>query len=278
MNRAKTIELLKKNSFRFTKSLGQNFLVDDTVLEDIVISADVNPDDEIIEIGPGFGALTRLLLDKGKSVTAIELDKKLIPILKDEFKDYTNLKIINEDVLKCDVDKIIGDSEVKILANLPYYVTTPIITKLIKGKSKILSITIMIQKEVADRIAAQPNTKDYGALTLLVNYYCKVFKVREVPPESFMPSPKVSSTVIKLIPIKEKSMKVNDEILFFKVIREAFNMRRKTLSNSLMPLGLPKEELINVLQESGIDPKRRGETLSIEEFALLSNKISDLKV
>jgi len=276
MNRAKTIELLKKNSFKFTKSLGQNFLVDDTVLEDIVISADVNPDDEIIEIGPGFGALTRLLLDKGKNVTAIELDKKLIPILEDEFKDYTNLKIINEDVLKCDMDEIIGDKEVKILANLPYYVTTPIITKLIKGKSKILSITIMIQKEVADRIAASPSTKDYGALTLMVKYYCDIAKVREVPPTSFMPSPKVSSTVIKLIPRKDKSVRVNDEALFFKVIREAFNMRRKTLSNSLMPLGLPKEELINVLHESGIDPIRRGETLSIEEFALLSNKISDL--
>ncbi|MFA6941034.1 MAG: 16S rRNA (adenine(1518)-N(6)/adenine(1519)-N(6))-dimethyltransferase RsmA, partial [Clostridiaceae bacterium] len=238
MDRAKTIEMLKKNSFKLTKSLGQNFLVDDTVLEDIVNSADVNPDDEIIEIGPGFGALTRLLLDKGKNVTAIELDKKLIPILEDEFKDYTNLKIINEDVLKCDMDEIIGDSEVKILANLPYYVTTPIITKLIKGKSKILSITIMIQKEVADRIAASPSTKDYGALTLLVSYYCGVSKVREVPPTSFIPSPKVSSTVIRLIPRKEKSVKVNDEDLFFKIIRDSFNMRRKTLSNSLMPLGL----------------------------------------
>ncbi|MDV3426851.1 MAG: 16S rRNA (adenine(1518)-N(6)/adenine(1519)-N(6))-dimethyltransferase RsmA [Bacillota bacterium] len=278
MNREKTIELLKKNSFKFTKSLGQNFLIDDTVLEDIVISADVNPHDEIIEIGPGFGALTRLLLDKGKSVTAIELDKKLIPILKDEFKDYNNLKIINEDVMKCDMNEIIGDKEVKILANLPYYVTTPIITKLIKGKSNILSITIMIQKEVADRIAASPSTKDYGALTLMVKYYCDVTKVREVPPTSFMPSPKVSSTVIKLVPRKEKSVSVNDEVLFFKVIREAFNMRRKTLSNSLMPMGLSKEELMNVLQESGIDPKRRGETLSIEEFALLSNKISDLKI
>ena len=278
MDRAKTIEMLKKNSFKLTKSLGQNFLVDDTVLEDIVNSADVNPDDEIIEIGPGFGALTRLLLDKGKNVTAIELDKKLIPILEDEFKDYTNLKIINEDVLKCDMDEIIGDSEVKILANLPYYVTTPIITKLIKGKSKILSITIMIQKEVADRIAASPSTKDYGALTLLVSYYCGVSKVREVPPTSFIPSPKVSSTVIRLIPRKEKSVKVNDEDLFFKIIRDSFNMRRKTLSNSLMPLGLSKEKLINVLKESDIDPKRRGETLSIEEFALLSNKISDLKI
>lgn len=278
MNREKTIELLKKNSFRFTKSLGQNFLVDDAVLEDIVISADVNSDDEIIEIGPGFGALTRLLLDNGKNVTAIELDKKLIPILNDEFKDYTNLEIINQDVLKCDMDEIIGDKEVKILANLPYYVTTPIITKLIKGKSNIKSITIMVQKEVADRIAANPSTKDYGALTLMVNYYCRVNKVREVLPTAFMPSPKVSSTVITLIPRKDKSVRVNDEALFFKVIREAFNMRRKTLSNSLMPLGLSKEQLINVLQESDIDPIRRGETLSIEEFALLSNKISDLKI
>lgn len=275
MNKAKTIELLKKNSFKFTKSLGQNFLIDDTVLNDIVNSADISPEDEIIEIGPGFGALTRLLLDKGKRVTAIELDKKLIPILKEEFKDYDNFKVINEDVLKCDLDEIIGNKEVKVLANLPYYVTTPIIIKLIKGKNSIKSITIMIQKEVADRIAACPGTKDYGALTLLVNYYCQVNKVRDVSPASFMPQPKVSSTVINLIPRKEKSVKVNDEVLFFKIIREAFNMRRKTLSNSLMPLGLPKEKLVKLLQESDIDPKRRGETLSIDEFALLSNKISD---
>lgn len=275
MNKAKTIELLKKNSFKFTKSLGQNFLIDDTVLNDIVNSADISPEDEIIEIGPGFGALTRLLLDKGKRVTAIELDSKLIPILKEEFKDYDNFKVINEDVLKCDLDEIIGNKEVKVLANLPYYVTTPIIIKLIKGKNSIKSITIMIQKEVADRIAACPGTKDYGALTLLVNYYCQVNKVRDVSPASFMPQPKVSSTVINLIPRKEKSVKVNDEVLFFKIIREAFNMRRKTLSNSLMPLGLPKEKLVKLLQESDIDPKRRGETLSIDEFALLSNKISD---
>jgi len=278
MDRAKTIEMLKKNSFKLTKSLGQNFLIDDTVLEDIVSAADVNKDDDIIEIGPGFGSLTSLLLDRGKNVTAIELDKKLIPILKEEFKAYTNFEIINEDVLKCDMDEIIGDREVKILANLPYYVTTPIITKLIKGKSKILSITIMIQKEVADRIAAHPSTKDYGALTLLINYFCEISKVRDVSSAAFIPAPKVSSTVIKLIPRKEKSVEVNDEALFFKVIRESFNMRRKTLSNSLMPLGLSKQELVNVLTDSNIDPKRRGETLSIEEFALLSNKISDLKI
>lgn len=278
MDRAKTIEMLKKNSFKLTKSLGQNFLIDDTVLEDIVSAANVNKDDNIIEIGPGFGSLTSLLLDRGKNVTAIELDKKLIPILKEEFKEYTNLKIINEDILKCDIDEIIGDSQVKILANLPYYLTTPIITKLIKGKSKILSITIMIQKEVADRIAAHPSTKDYGALTLLINYFCTVTKVRDVSAASFIPAPKVSSTVINIIPRKEKSVRVNDEAFLFKVIREAFNMRRKTLSNSLMPLGLSKEQLINVLTDSNIDPKRRGETLSIEEFAFLSNKISDLKI
>lgn len=276
MDRAKTLEMLKKNSFKLTKSLGQNFLIDDTVLEDIITAADVNKDDEIIEIGPGFGALTSLLLDRSKNVTAVEIDKKIIPILNEEFKDYSNLKIINEDVLKCDMDEIIGENEVKILANLPYYVTTPIITKLIKGKSKIKSITIMIQKEVADRIAASPSTKEYGALTLLVSYYCSVTKVREVSPESFIPSPKVSSTVINLIPRKEKSVKLNDETLFFKIIRESFNMRRKTLSNSLMHLGLSREELINVLTDSDIDPKRRGETLSMEEFAMLSNKISYL--
>lgn len=278
MDRAKTLEMLNKNSFKLTKSLGQNFLIDDTVLEDIITAADVNKDDEILEIGPGFGALTSLLLDRGKNVTAVEIDKKIIPILEEEFKDYNNFKIINEDVLKCDMDEIIGENEIKVLANLPYYVTTPIITKLIKGKSKIKSITIMIQKEVADRIAARPSTKEYGALTLLVNYYCQVFKVREVSPQAFIPAPKVSSTVINLIPRNEKSVKLNDEALFFKIIKDAFSMRRKTLSNSLMPLGLSKEDLIKVLTDSNIDPKRRGETLSIEEFAALSNKISYLNI
>lgn len=277
MDKSKTLEILKKNSFRFTKSLGQNFLIDDTVLSDIVEAAKLNKEDNIIEIGPGFGALTVSLVDIGKKVTAIELDKKLIPILQEEFKSYDNFNLINEDILKCDIDEIIGDEDVKILANLPYYLTTPIILKLIKGKSKIKSITIMIQKEVADRINASPSTKDYGSLTLLVNYYCHILKIRDVEPSSFLPAPKVKSTVINLIPRDEKEVNVLDEDLFFKVIRDSFSMRRKTLSNSLMPLGLSKEVLLKCLNDASIDPNRRGETLSIKEFALLSNTIFALK-
>ncbi|MHC1720200.1 MAG: 16S rRNA (adenine(1518)-N(6)/adenine(1519)-N(6))-dimethyltransferase RsmA [Clostridiaceae bacterium] len=277
MNEILTKNIVKKYGFRFTKSLGQNFLIDDTVLEDIMMAADIRPDDLVIEIGPGVGTLTKMLLKKAEKVCAIELDGKLISILKEELKEYSNLNIIHGDALKVDFDEIIGDEKsVKLVANLPYYVTTPIISRLLNGNYKFSSITIMIQKEVAERIAAKPSTKEYGALTLLVQYFCTVEVIRKVGPTAFIPQPKVESMVIKLTKLTEPAVKVEDVDLFFKVIRESFGMRRKTLSNSLKNLKIEKEKLQNAFEKAGIDPVRRGETLSIQEFGKLSDCINEI--
>lgn len=274
MQEQKTKDIVKKYGFKFTKSLGQNFLTDDEVLKDIVDGANITKDDFIIEIGPGVGTLTRLLLDSAKKVCAVELDSSLIPILQEELNDFENFTLINEDALKIDFNKIIGDeTSVKVVANLPYYVTTPIITKILIEGYKFKSLTIMIQKEVAERMASKPDCKDYGALSLLVQYYCDANIVRKVPPTAFIPQPKVDSIVIKLDKLNEPRVKVKDEKLFFMVIRSAFNMRRKTLWNALKVLKLDKEAYEQVFLNANIDPKRRGETLSIEEFANLSNEI-----
>lgn len=274
MQEQKTKDIVKKYGFKFTKSLGQNFLTDDEVLKDIVDGANITKDDFIIEIGPGVGTLTRLLLDSAKKVCAVELDSSLIPILQEELNDFENFTLINEDALKIDFNKIIGDeTSVKVVANLPYYVTTPIITKILIEGYKFKSITIMIQKEVAERMASKPDCKDYGALSLLVQYYCDANIVRKVPPTAFIPQPKVDSIVIKLDKLNEPRVKVKDEKLFFMVIRSAFNMRRKTLWNALKVLKLDKEAYEQAFLNANIDPKRRGETLSIEEFANLSNEI-----
>lgn len=270
----KTVDLVKKYNFRFTKSLGQNFLVDDSVLKDIVAGAEVAPEDHVIEIGPGVGTLTQELLKAAKRVTAIELDSELIPILTEELGQEPNFQLIHGDALKVDFNELIKEGEnVKLVANLPYYVTTPIIVRLLQGGYNFHSLTIMIQKEVAERINAGPGTKDYGSLSLLAQYYCHTQIIRKVSPGSFIPRPKVDSIVIRLDRLTEPRVSVEDEKLFFQVIREAFNMRRKTLSNALKALKLPKEVLEQAFSESGIDPRRRGETLSIEEFALLSNLI-----
>lgn len=275
MSELKTKEVVNKYGFKFSKSLGQNFLIDDSVLEDIITAADITSDDFIMEIGPGVGTLTKLLLKKAKKVYSIELDSNLIPILNEELKDFENFKLINQDALKVDINEIIGDERhVKVVANLPYYVTTPIISKLLKEKNNIDSIIIMIQKEVAQRIAASPNTKEYGAITLLVQYYCDVNKIRIVSPSSFIPRPKVDSMVISLKKLPEPRCIVENEELFFKVVRESFNMRRKTLSNSLKNIGLDKEKLNMAFKNAGIDPIRRGETLSIHEFGKLSDCIN----
>jgi 16S rRNA (adenine1518-N6/adenine1519-N6)-dimethyltransferase len=276
MNEILTKNIVKKYGFKFSKSLGQNFLIDDTVLEDIIQAADITPDDLVIEIGPGVGTLTRLLLQRAKKVCAVELDTDLIPILNEELKDFDNLTIIHGDALKVDFREIIGEEKsVKVVANLPYYVTTPIISRLLKGDYNFSSITIMIQKEVAERIAAKENTKEYGALSLLVQYHCSVDVVRRVSPAAFIPQPKVDSMVIKLNKLPKPRVDVSDEEFFFKVIRESFNMRRKTLSNSLKNLKIDKEKLQKAFEDSGIDPKRRGETLSIEEFAKLAECIKE---
>lgn len=270
--------IVKKYGFKFTKSLGQNFLVDDTVLDDIVNAADVNYEDFIIEIGPGVGTLTKRLLGSAKKVCAIELDNKLIPILEEELKEFNNFELIHKDALKVDYNKLtLGEKSVKVVANLPYYVTTPIISKFLTEGSNFSTLTIMIQKEVADRIASKPSCKEYGALSLLVQYYCDVEVVRKVMPDSFIPQPKVESIVIKLIKLDAPSVIVNDEKLFFTVIRNAFNMRRKTLWNALKTLKLNNENLEAAFLRTGIDSKRRGETLNIEEFASLSNAIFELK-
>lgn len=274
MNDIITRNIVKKYGFRFSKGLGQNFLIDDTVLEDIIQAADITPEDLVIEIGPGVGTLTKLLLKKAKKVVAIELDDKLIPILNEELKDFDNLQLIHGDALKVDFDEIIGEEgSVKVVANLPYYVTTPIIARLLKGNYNFSSITIMIQKEVAERIAAKPATKDYGALTLLVQYHSSVEIVRKVGPECFIPQPKVDSMVIKLNKLPAPRVDVADVELFFKVIKESFGMRRKTLSNSLKNMKVDRDKLMKAFEDAGIDPIRRGETLSIEEFAKLSDCI-----
>ncbi|MBN1076175.1 16S rRNA (adenine(1518)-N(6)/adenine(1519)-N(6))-dimethyltransferase RsmA [Clostridium botulinum] len=274
----KTKELVKKYNFRFSKSLGQNFLLDESVLNDIVDGAEVNENDFIIEIGPGVGTLTAKLLQKAKRVTCIELDNDLIPILQQELGEYDKFELIHNDALKVDFNEIMKNEEhVKLVANLPYYVTTPIIVKLLKENHKFESLTIMIQKEVAERINAEPNCKEYGALSILVQYYCNTKIVRKVSPESFMPRPKVDSIVIRLDRLSNPRVKVQDEKLLFDIVRAGFNMRRKTLWNATKVVGLSKEDLQKAFDSCNIDPKRRAETLSIEEFAVLADSIHDIR-
>lgn len=270
----KTQQLVKKYNFKFSKSLGQNFLIDDSVLDDIVEGAAVNDKDLVIEIGPGVGTLTAQLLKKAKRVVSIELDKDLIPILQGELGEQPNFFLIHKDALKVDYNEIIGEEQsVKLVANLPYYVTTPIIVRLLKEGYNFKSLTIMIQKEVAERINAEPNCKEYGALSLLVQYYCKTKIIRNVAPSCFIPRPKVDSIVIRLDRLEKPAVDAKDVDLMFEIIRNSFNMRRKTLLNGVKFLGLPKENLEEAFDEANIDPRRRGETLSLKEFADLSDAI-----
>ncbi len=278
MENLTTSEIVKKYEFRFTKSLGQNFLIDDSVLDDIIDGAEVNEEDFIIEIGPGVGTLTKELLKKAKKVCAIELDEKLLPILQEELKDFNNFELIHKDALKVDFNDLIGDEKsVKLVANLPYYLTTPIIVNLLTGGYNFKSLTIMIQKEVAERIDSEPDCKAYGAFSILVQYYCDTEILRLVPPSAFIPQPKVESIVIRLDRLKEPKVKVKDEALFFSIVRQSFNMRRKTLWNGLKNMGIAKEDLEKCFEKANIDPKRRGETLSLQEFALLSDEIGLVK-
>lgn len=268
-------EIREKYGFKLTKSLGQNFLTDKFVIEDIIDGSDISEEDLVIEIGPGIGVITYEAAQIAKKVIAVEIDKNLIPILKETLGEFDNVEVVNKDILKTDVNELIGDEKrVKIIGNLPYYITTPIIMKLLEDKVNADSITIMMQKEVADRIKAKPGTKAYGALSIAVQYYCSIEKVTDVPRTSFVPNPNVDSEVLKLNILKEKPVKVMDEELFFKVVRASFNMRRKTLNNSLMGVeGIDKETVKLALEASGIDSIRRGETLSIEEFARLADEI-----
>lgn len=273
-------EILEESGFKFSKSLGQNFLIDESVLDKMISGSGIDENTNVIEIGPGFGTLTQRLCMNAKKVVAIEIDKSAVPILEKNLEEFDNLKIINDDVLKCDLEKIIaeefGGEKIKIVANLPYYITTPIIMHILESKIKTDSLCIMIQKEVAQRIAAKPSCKDYGALTVAVNYYSEPRLICHVPPSSFIPMPKVSSSVISLDIRDAAPVSLKNEKGYFKVVKAAFGQRRKTLLNALSNSGaipLSKEEILNVLKECGIDEKRRGETLSLQDFANISNLI-----
>ena len=275
---SKTKDIINHFDFQFSKSLGQNFLIDQNILDKIVESVEINEDDCVLEIGPGIGTLTHELAVKCKKVIAIELDDNLIPVLNETLANFNNIKIIHADALKVDIKKVMQDEgikSVKVAANLPYYVTTPVISKLFEEKPGIESITVMIQKEVADRIVAHPGTKEYGALSLLVQYYSEVEKICKVSQACFMPQPKVESAVVRMKIRKTPAVDVKDEKLFFRIIRDSFNMRRKTLWNALKPLGLEAEKLKEAFEAAQIDPIRRGETLSIEEFGKLSDQIKE---
>ena len=272
--------ILKKYGITANKSLGQNFLINDEVVENIVDKAEITKEDLVIEIGPGLGTLTKELLEKAGKVIAIELDKRMIEILTDRFKLYSNFELINEDVLKVDLNKIIqenlskGLKRAKIVANLPYYITTPIIMKLLEENLDIESITVMIQKEVADRLVEIPGGKNSGAITYSVYYYAEAEEVLKVMPNSFIPEPSVDSKVIKLKIRKEKAVKVKNEELMFKIIKYAFMQRRKTLVNALEKSNIfsSKKEILDLLEQLGLDEKIRGEALTLENYSNIVNK------
>lgn len=275
-----TIEVLQKYHFNFQKKFGQNFLIDTHVLEKIIAAADVTKDDFVLEIGPGIGTMTQYLCEHARAVAAVEIDKNLIPILGDTLGAYDNVEIINQDILKVDIRKLAeeknGGRPIKVVANLPYYITTPIIMGLFESHVPIDAITVMVQKEVADRMQVGPGTKDYGALSLAVQYYAAPEIVAIVPPNCFMPRPKVGSAVIRLTRHKEPPVQVEDEKLMFRIIRASFNQRRKTLANGLKNSGeltLSKEVIEESITELGVPVTIRGEALSLAQFAELSNII-----
>ncbi|WP_411334265.1 16S rRNA (adenine(1518)-N(6)/adenine(1519)-N(6))-dimethyltransferase RsmA [Metabacillus indicus] len=278
----RTKAILEKYGFSFKKSLGQNFLIDPNVLTRIVDHAGVTEETGVIEIGPGIGALTEQLAKRAKKVVAFEIDQRLIPILEDTLSPYDNVSVIHQDVLQADVKAVMIDQfkdckEVMVVANLPYYVTTPIIMKLLEDQIPLKGIVVMLQKEVADRIEASPSSKDYGSLSIAVQYYTEAKTVMTVPRTVFMPQPNVDSAIIRLLLRNEAKVTVKDESFFFKVVRGSFAQRRKTLLNNLqhsLQNGKEKKAAIEeALEKAGIDGRRRGETLSIEEFALLSDQL-----
>lgn len=277
-NPQKTIEIIKKYQFMFQKKFGQNFLIDSYVLDKIIKASDVNKDDFVLEIGPGIGTMTQYLAENSREVLAVEIDKNLIPILNETLSNYDNVTILNKDILKVDIKEIADERNngkpIKVIANLPYYITTPIIMGLFESNVPIENITVMVQKEVAERMQAKAGTKDYGALSLAVQYYSEPYIVANVPPNCFMPRPNVGSAVIRLSKHKNKIINVNNEKFMFKVIRASFNQRRKTLLNSLSnsrELNLEKDQILTALKRLNIDINIRGEKLTLEEFAELSN-------
>ena len=279
VNPSSTKELLKQFDFRMSKRLGQNFLVDKNILDEIIEGSELTKDDYVLEIGPGIGSMTQKLCESAGKVVAVEIDKKLIPVLSVTLAEYDNITVINGDILKLDLKEVLkehfGDHKAKVIANLPYYITTPIIMKLLEEKLDLQSITIMVQKEVGDRIKAVPGGKVYGALSVAVQYYAKPSQILFVPPESFIPRPDVDSIVLKLDILPKPAVEVESESMFFRVVKASFGQRRKTLLNALTAgnFGLSKEQMKEVLVSVDIDENRRGETLSLQEFANIANKL-----
>lgn len=279
-NPKNTIEILNKYKFIFQKKFGQNFLIDTHVLDKIIRAAEITKDDFVLEIGPGIGTLTQYLCESAGKVVAVEIDRMLIPILEDTLSEYDNVTVINEDILKLDMNALIQEQNngrpIKVVANLPYYITTPIIMELFEKHLPLINVTVMVQKEVADRMQAAPGSKDYGALSLAVQYYAKPYIAANVPPNCFMPRPNVGSSVIRLTLHKETPVKVTDEKLMFKLIRASFNQRRKTLVNGLnnsSELQFTKDELQKALASLDINENVRGEALTLNQFAALANKL-----
>ena len=283
-NPTNTLAVINKHEFAFQKKFGQNFLIDTHVLEKIIEESGITKDDFVLEIGPGIGTMTQYLCENAREVAAVEIDKNLIPILADTLSAYDNVEVINDDILKVDINKLAeeknGGKPIKVVANLPYYITTPIIMGLFESNVPIDSITVMVQKEVADRMQVGPGTKDYGALSLAVQYYSKPQVVINVPPECFIPRPNVGSAVIRLTRYKEPPVKVRDEKLMFKLIRASFNQRRKTLANGLNnspEINFSKEEITAAIESLHKGPSIRGEALTLSEFAALSDYFSNIK-
>lgn len=281
-NPQKTIEVLQKYNFSFQKKFGQNFLIDPHVLDKIISAAEITKDDFVLEIGPGIGTLTQYLAEAAREVVAVEIDSTLIPILEDTLSAYDNVSVINEDVLKVDLRKLAeernGGKPIKVVANLPYYITTPIIMSLFESHVPLKSLTVMVQKEVALRMQAGPGTKDYGALSLAVQYYASPYLAANVPPNCFMPRPNVGSAVIRLTRFGETPVQVKDEKLLFRLIRASFNQRRKTLQNGLVnsqELDFTKEQVAAAIATLGVSPSVRGEALTLEQFAALANALSE---
>ncbi|MGL4790786.1 MAG: 16S rRNA (adenine(1518)-N(6)/adenine(1519)-N(6))-dimethyltransferase RsmA [Anaerotignaceae bacterium] len=278
-----TKKIIEQNNFYFKKNFGQNFLVDSNILDNIIDAAKITKDDFVLEIGPGIGSLTQYLAENARKVVAVEIDPKLIPILKGTVGEYDNLEIINADILKLDINKLIDEKNdgkpIKVVANLPYYITTPIIMELLEKNVNVESITVMVQREVAERMQASEGTKDYGTLSIAVQYYSDANIDFIVPPNCFMPKPNVDSAVITLTILDQKRVTPKSEELMFKLVKCAFGQRRKTLLNTLFNLGkfdLTKEELLSAIVNCGLSEKIRGEALSIEEFAKLADEIYNL--
>ncbi|KXL51944.1 ribosomal RNA small subunit methyltransferase A [Anaerotignum neopropionicum] len=277
---SKTKQIIEENGFFFKKNFGQNFLIDSNILENIAHCAGITKEDCVLEIGPGIGSLTQVLAETAREVVAVEIDSSLIPILNQTLNGYDNIEILNQDILKADIDAIIEEKNsgkpIKVVANLPYYITTPIIMDLLEKERHIDTITVMVQKEVAERMQASPKEKEYGALSIAVQYYCDAHLDMIVQPSCFMPRPKVASAVITLQVLPERKVKTKDEALFFHLVKSAFGQRRKTLLNCLFNLGklnLSKEELTSIIVSLGWDERIRGEALGIEEFAALTDVI-----